>query len=150
MSEFTEDLDGYDDDGYTREITCKFCEQEGLHWEETDRGWRLFSSNGKQHFCRKTEHAKLLTKPDNDAIMSDVVGEDGCILHDTYGYIVISEPADAARIIEELTTWLEAKHKTVWYLLPEVKASRKLDEVSRFLAVCKEKVDKKEMLKVME
>lgn len=32
-------------------ITCKFCGQDGFSWQETISGWRLFDSNGEQHWC---------------------------------------------------------------------------------------------------
>lgn len=35
------------------EIACKYCGEEGLHWEETDDGWRLFDYEGDQHVCRE-------------------------------------------------------------------------------------------------
>lgn len=33
--------------------TCRRCNGRNLHWQQTDRGWRLFESNGKEHCCGK-------------------------------------------------------------------------------------------------
>jgi hypothetical protein len=30
---------------------CKFCGKAGLHWEETDAGWQLFSEHYERHKC---------------------------------------------------------------------------------------------------
>ena len=30
---------------------CKFCGTNGLTWKQEQKGWRLFSPEGKKHFC---------------------------------------------------------------------------------------------------
>lgn len=51
-------LDRYYDwrgDQPDEEITCQRCGEDGLHWEETDRGWRLFNEDGDRHTCESLE-----------------------------------------------------------------------------------------------
>lgn len=38
---------GPDDD----DIMCGICEEEGLHWEDRGKGWRLYDEDGKLHVC---------------------------------------------------------------------------------------------------
>lgn len=40
-----------------RNITCKYCNVSNFHWQYTERGYRLFSSDNKIHLCKaeKTE-----------------------------------------------------------------------------------------------
>jgi len=33
-------------------LTCKYCGEEGLHWEKHTRKWRLANANRKIHDCR--------------------------------------------------------------------------------------------------
>lgn len=45
-------FDPYDwDDDQDEEARCKFCGKDGLHWVETQDGYRLFTKGGKRHFC---------------------------------------------------------------------------------------------------
>lgn len=41
-------------------MTCRYCNQDGLHWVETRVGWRLFNSRNIQHNCLKK---KLFATP---------------------------------------------------------------------------------------
>lgn len=41
-------FDSYDEE----DAYCKFCDCDGLHWEETATGWRLFDDEGSLHDCR--------------------------------------------------------------------------------------------------
>lgn len=34
--------------------TCRYCGAKGLHWDKTDRGWRLFADDGEMHSCQRT------------------------------------------------------------------------------------------------
>ncbi len=36
-------------------VTCQRCGEGGLHWEETDRGWRLYNEDGDRHTCESPE-----------------------------------------------------------------------------------------------
>ena len=42
-------IDGHDypDD----EVICGICEEEGLHWENRGRGFRLYDEDGELHLC---------------------------------------------------------------------------------------------------
>lgn len=40
-----------DDDEDVREVECNMCGKGGLHWEDTDEGWRLAGPNGMLHKC---------------------------------------------------------------------------------------------------
>lgn len=33
------------------EVQCAYCNRKGLHWQETERGWRLATPSGKLHTC---------------------------------------------------------------------------------------------------
>ncbi len=47
-----DDIDFDNDTGEQPEpAECKFCGKAGLHWEETDAGWRLVDDNYKRHVC---------------------------------------------------------------------------------------------------
>jgi len=39
-------------DDTSNPITCKYCNETGLHWEKTEKGWRLFEDEGQMHSCR--------------------------------------------------------------------------------------------------
>lgn len=39
------------DAGGTHSVTCKFCGEEGLKWEETHKGFILVDEDHDQHFC---------------------------------------------------------------------------------------------------
>lgn len=32
-------------------VQCAYCKRKGLYWQETERGWRLATPNGKLHEC---------------------------------------------------------------------------------------------------
>lgn len=34
-------------------VRCKFCRKSEFHWQKTERGWRLFTKEGKLHSCKK-------------------------------------------------------------------------------------------------
>jgi len=38
--------------------TCRYCGTGGFHWEETERGWRLFDAGGNMHLC-----AQMMVSP---------------------------------------------------------------------------------------
>lgn len=38
----------------TRKV-CRYCNLGGLHWGMTDKGWRLFGDDNKQHRCQPNE-----------------------------------------------------------------------------------------------
>lgn len=46
----------YNDDELPGYKVCEYCGEEGLHWEETPRGWRLHDSDGDIHVCDVDEH----------------------------------------------------------------------------------------------
>ena len=52
MGEFSEDFDCHCDEG-ERLTSCKYCGKEDLFWSETMQGWRLFTSEGHLHECKK-------------------------------------------------------------------------------------------------
>lgn len=33
--------------------TCRHCLCGGLHWQQTEKGWRLFTSQGEIHHCSR-------------------------------------------------------------------------------------------------
>lgn len=37
---------------YEVEVECNRCGQDGLYWEETADGWRLFNEDGERHICK--------------------------------------------------------------------------------------------------
>jgi len=45
-------FDRYEEDPEPEDRTCKFCKVSGLHWEDTDSGWRLFDENDELHHCQ--------------------------------------------------------------------------------------------------
>lgn len=40
--------------GYSRPVTCRRCHEEGLSWEKTQSGWRLFDGDGDPHHCSES------------------------------------------------------------------------------------------------
>jgi hypothetical protein len=50
-SEYYYDPDPSDFDEEPREVTCKFCGKDGLHWHEGQK-WALVDARGAIHFCR--------------------------------------------------------------------------------------------------
>jgi hypothetical protein len=60
--------DGFEGYGYERrpsQVECKHCSKGGLHWEETDEGWRLYDSGYRKHVC-DTGRAHRLISDDFD------------------------------------------------------------------------------------
>lgn len=47
-----EDTDSPFSDHDPFNIYCKYCGQDGLHWNNLKDKWRLFDSKGKVHSCR--------------------------------------------------------------------------------------------------
>ncbi len=45
----------YDEDDC--DIVCQYCDESGLHWEETAAGWRLFNDDGEKHVCQHVADA---------------------------------------------------------------------------------------------
>jgi hypothetical protein len=33
------------------DITCKYCGEDYLHWEDTEKGWRLYNEHDEPHEC---------------------------------------------------------------------------------------------------
>ena len=67
MADFINDLNWWAlEDGYEEELeeedgadvlplmACKYCNQGGLHWIRTNKGWRLADNEEKIHNCQKT------------------------------------------------------------------------------------------------
>lgn len=48
-------MDDYDylheDDFDDRDIMCGICEEEGLHWADHGKGFRLYDEDNKLHVC---------------------------------------------------------------------------------------------------
>jgi len=47
-------MSDYSFDGFNEppeEVTCIYCGEEGLHWEDTHDGWRLFDADYEPHKC---------------------------------------------------------------------------------------------------
>lgn len=42
---------------------CRYCKQRGLHWVETDRGWRMADRNDQIHNCCDKRREYLRTHP---------------------------------------------------------------------------------------
>jgi hypothetical protein len=40
-------------------VVCRYCDESGLHWRDTEDGWRLFDSNSGKHHCKKQQKAEL-------------------------------------------------------------------------------------------
>ena len=50
------DQEEYEYEEFERPVspkTCQYCGQGGLHWEHTERGWRLHDVNQEMHTCDK-------------------------------------------------------------------------------------------------
>ena len=46
------DIDSTDGHSIKREsVTCRYCGVKGLHWVETEKGWRLAGANEEIHSC---------------------------------------------------------------------------------------------------
>lgn len=43
-------------------VRCKFCNRDGFHWEETEKGWRLATETGRLHICNKYRPAVLISE----------------------------------------------------------------------------------------
>ena len=39
------------DEPEPHDIECKHCGKGGLHWEDTDEGFRLYDARNKKHAC---------------------------------------------------------------------------------------------------
>ncbi|WP_369952298.1 hypothetical protein [Ralstonia syzygii] len=52
-----------DEEQVLAEVECGRCGKGGLHWEETDEGWRLASPSGLLHKC---DPARLQRMAAND------------------------------------------------------------------------------------
>lgn len=48
---YDETTGAFEGPGYSQPKTCRYCGARGLHWESTERGWRLFGDDG-MHVCR--------------------------------------------------------------------------------------------------
>ena len=46
-----------------RQKTCAYCNKPRLHWQMTEKGWRLFDENNNMHSCSK--HALATRVRDN-------------------------------------------------------------------------------------
>jgi hypothetical protein len=44
----------WDDEAYDQTVTCKFCGEDGLYWEQVDGKWKLYNAEGKkkEHICK--------------------------------------------------------------------------------------------------
>lgn len=40
-----------EDDDEGPEAECRRCGKAGLHWEETEVGWRLYNADQQRHVC---------------------------------------------------------------------------------------------------
>jgi len=38
---------------------CRYCRKSGFHWEQTAKGWRLFTEKGHLHSCKNGKPLKL-------------------------------------------------------------------------------------------
>ncbi len=48
----------FDDYEELPQVECKYCGSEGVYWEETANGWRLFNeADDTLHDCRSTASA---------------------------------------------------------------------------------------------
>jgi len=50
-------FDSYNEDEFEedQEITCKFCGEEGLHWDDVEsEDYRLHTSQNRLHVCQPT------------------------------------------------------------------------------------------------
>lgn len=57
-------------------IKCKYCGRGGYHWKQTEQGWRLFTSNGRMHSCKKYHQlgmSKIEKKPIKATKMTNYV-----------------------------------------------------------------------------
>ena len=57
MSRYDEDATNWWEDprGSRVEVECEYCGEDGLHWEETENGWRLFNRFDEKHSCIQRE-----------------------------------------------------------------------------------------------
>lgn len=151
--------DAIDKHERTKTYQCNRCNKMGLLWIETNEGWRLHEPDYTMHKCipvkvKKVAKAKALTEQTKNDIIQSVtsieVVEGGCIIRDNYSQVVVHNPTDALKIVEGVSKYLETEFRTAWHLLPGVQAERKLEELRIFLSMCKDKVDTKQMRKVLE
>ena len=49
---FGDDWDGWEDDSLNPGKTCRYCNEDYLHWQQIEKKWRLFSDKGL-HICQK-------------------------------------------------------------------------------------------------
>lgn len=54
MSDFTDDLDWYeeDDDSPRREVKCRLCGDTDVYWAEIKDRWVLYGRNSRKHVCK--------------------------------------------------------------------------------------------------
>ena len=43
----------YESDNHKDAVIYRYCGGGGFHWEKLARGWRLYTSSGELHECRK-------------------------------------------------------------------------------------------------
>lgn len=57
---FFDEYDPIQEDDYAPQpsiVECKRCGKSGLHWEETDEGWRLYDVRDRKHVCSNKRFA---------------------------------------------------------------------------------------------
>lgn len=62
-----------DDHSSSNNACCKFCNTGSLHWQNTERGWRLFEQSGVMHLCRKPASKSAFVETETVRIPIDVL-----------------------------------------------------------------------------
>ncbi len=70
MADYSLEQSDYFDFSYNNIVECKYCKQDGLIWEETGKGWRLYDGN-TPHECKEyaKAHWKTKAKPKNKPLV---------------------------------------------------------------------------------
>jgi hypothetical protein len=51
MSAWEESYSNLFDQDHESVVTCKYCGEDGLTWEQGSRGWKLVDEGGNDHIC---------------------------------------------------------------------------------------------------